>query len=219
MYSEQIQRIKKKLVEAKHIDTDFRVFGASGHRYELNIPATLEEVEAFEKAYEVQLPECYRSFVLHVGNGGTSYQGSGAGPFYGIYPLGEHLDDLISGNPEVVLRKKCCLHPKMDDIAWETLTKVLEDDNLSDEEYYNEMDKIYGGILALGSQGCAYVHALVLNGPYKGNVLNLEMSADQTPKFAHEKNFLDWYERWLDEIISGKLITKSPTWFGYTPPE
>ncbi|NRA92768.1 MAG: SMI1/KNR4 family protein, partial [Psychroserpens sp.] len=38
----------------------------------------------------------------------------------------------------------------------------------------------------------------------------------QKPRFAFEKNFLDWYERWLDEIISGDLMIDSPSWFGYT---
>jgi hypothetical protein len=38
----------------------------------------------------------------------------------------------------------------------------------------------------------------------------------QMPKFTYEANFLDWYERWTDEVISGDLQTKSASWFGYT---
>jgi hypothetical protein len=37
------------------------------------------------------------------------------------------------------------------------------------------------------------------------------------PKFTFEDHFLDWYERWLDEVISGELITDDkPSWFGYS---
>lgn len=212
----QIGRIKKKLIEAKQIDKDCLVFGASIHKYEMHPPATICQVEAFETTYEVQLPDCYRAFVLHVGNGGTSYQNSGAGPYYGIYTLGHHLNALVYEDPRIFLKNNCCMHPDMTNTQWKELTKILDEDGLSDEVYYEEFAKIYGGILPLGSQGCTYLHGLVLNGPYKGKVANLEMSADQKPFFAPDTNFLDWYERWLDEIISGKLIKKSPSWFGYT---
>lgn len=35
------------------------------------------------------------------------------------------------------------------------------------------------------------------------------------PQFAFERNFLDWYERWLDEVISGELVRDESSWFGY----
>ncbi|MBO0321188.1 SMI1/KNR4 family protein [Muricauda sp. CAU 1633] len=215
-HSQQIGRIKKKLLEAKTIDKDCLVFGASAHKYAMHSPATISQVESFEATYGIQLPECYRAFKLHVGNGGTSYQNSGAGPYYGIYTLGDHLDTLVYEDPKIFLKNNCCLYPKMKDAQWKKLTKILDEDGLSDEVYYEEFTKIYGGILPLGTQGCTYVHGLLLNGPHKGKVVNLEMSADQKPFFAPDTTFLDWYERWLDEIISGKLIKKSPSWFGYT---
>ncbi|MCP4150403.1 MAG: HEAT repeat domain-containing protein, partial [bacterium] len=78
-----------------------------------------------------------------------------------------------------------------------------------------EIAKIFSGLLPIGSQGCTYLHAVVVNGSYKGRIVYLDVDL-QKPKFAYEKNFLDWYERWLDEIISGVLISESPTWFGYS---
>ncbi len=36
------------------------------------------------------------------------------------------------------------------------------------------------------------------------------------PVFAFESNFLDWYERWLDEIISGLVAPRSGVMFGFT---
>ncbi|PWL40079.1 hypothetical protein DKG77_04435 [Flagellimonas aquimarina] len=214
-FSKQIDSIKKKLTQAKQVDADLKVFGAGGHRYEIYSPVSLAQVEFFEKEYSIQLPSCYRAFVLQVGNGGTSYKNSGAGPFYGIYPFGENVDDLIYGNPEKYLKEPCVLKPTVTNKYWENMTNIFFDENISDNDYYSAIGKIYSGILPIGFQGCSYLHALVLNGMYKGKVVNLEMSAEQAPKFAHEKNFLDWYERWLDEVISGKLITVSPSWFGY----
>ncbi|WP_421824068.1 hypothetical protein [Flagellimonas oceanensis] len=46
-------------------------------------------------------------------------------------------------------------------------------------------------------------------------IINLDRGELSPPKFSEDTNFLNWYERWLDEIISGKLITTSPSWFGH----
>ena len=104
-YALQIQRIKKKLQEAKEFDELFSVFGAGNHRYEIHSPVTISDVDAFEKNYGVELPDCYKSFLLNIGNGGRSYLCSGAGPFFGIYPFGHHIDDLIQGKVENHLKK------------------------------------------------------------------------------------------------------------------
>ena len=101
---------------------------------------------------------------------------------------------------------------------WETLSDPLlpseEDEEDDDDKYFAERAKVFGGLLPLGSQGCTYEHALVLNGKYAGRVVNVDLDLAQ-PKFAFEANFLDWYERYLDEVISGQLLDDRPTWFGY----
>ena len=50
-FSEQIERIKIKLSEASKIDTNFEVFGAKEHKYELNKPTTIEDIKDFETKY------------------------------------------------------------------------------------------------------------------------------------------------------------------------
>jgi len=216
-FTEQIARIKKKLLKAKEVDAQCKVFGASSHKYELNPPTSIAEVEKFEKKHEIRLPECYKFFVLMIGNGGSSFLNSGAGPFFGIYPFGKNTDQLIHNNTGNYLSNKCMLYPDMTDTFWDELIDPLYEDDISDKDYDDLNRKIYGGILPIGSQGCSYIHALVLNGPFKGRVINMDMMGEQmTPRFAFEQNFLDWYERWLDEVISGKLAKTSPTWFGYT---
>ena len=215
MYHEQLVRLKEKLQQAKQKDALFKVFGAGSHRYELNAPTTVSHIEALEQHYGIQLPECYKSFVLHIGNGGRSFLSSGAGPFFGIYPFGENLDDLIHGKVEEHLNKRCSLHPNMTTSQWDELTDLLYQDGISDEDYEDLNGNLYGGLLPIGSQGCSYIHALVLNGPYKGRVVNMDRGEQIPPRFSEYNNFLDWYEGWLDEIISGKLITITPSWFGY----
>ncbi|MEY8781745.1 SMI1/KNR4 family protein [Allomuricauda sp. XS_ASV26] len=214
-HSTQIQRIKNKLVRAKEKDKLYKVFGAGGHKYQINAPIDRQDISAFEHNFQIKLPECYKHFVLHIGNEGSSYQNSGAGPYFGIYPFGQHLDDLIYNHVEKHLKRDCILHPFITQKQWDEWTDPLYEDNISDTDFEELNGQLYGGILPLGSQGCSFIHALVLNGNYKGRVVNLDRGELSPPKFSEDLTFLDWYERWLDEIISGKLITNTPSWFGY----
>ena len=88
----QIERIKKKLVIAKNTDKDLKVFGAESHKYFLGETANNDHILKFEKDYNLELPEDYKAFLLHIGNGGISYADSAAGPGYGIYTLRKNVD-------------------------------------------------------------------------------------------------------------------------------
>ena len=215
---EQLQRIQQKLSQAKAADKDLQVFGASSHKYNLNTPVTEAEVLAFEEKYGVQLPECYRAFVQTIGDANAQKLETMAGPYYGLYAFGTQVDDLLYEGSEIYLKTPCTLSPDMTQEEWETLSDPLlpseEEEEEDDDKYFAERAKVFGGLLPLGSQGCTYEHALVLNGKYAGRVVNVDLDLAQ-PKFAFETNFLDWYERYLDEVISGQLMDDSPTWFGY----
>ena len=222
---EQLQRIQQKLAQAKAADKDLQVFGASSHKYHLNPPVTEAEVLAFEKKYGVRLPECYRAFMLTIGDAKAKKIDFIAGPYYGLYAFGTQVDDLLYEGSEIYLKAPCALSSDMTQEEWESLSAPLELDDFEDDEedgyvievedkYFAERAKVFGGLLPLGSQGCTYYHALVLNGKYAGRVVNVDLDLAQ-PKFAFETNFLDWYERYLDEVISGQLMDKRPTWFGY----
>lgn len=214
-YSNQIERIKSKLLQAANVDKGLKAFGASSHHYIINKPTSIKEVMAFEKKYSIDLPDCYKSFVLQIGNGGKAYANSGAGPFYGIYPLGKGVDELVYEDTEKYIKNECVLYPKMKNDEWEKAIEIIEDDNVSDSDYEKELGRIFGGVLPIGSQGCTYLHGIVLNGEYKGKVVNIDQDL-QKPHFTFEDNFLDWYERWLDEVISEDLLIDSPSWFGYS---
>ena len=216
---EQLHRIQQKLAQAKEADKNLEVFGADTHQYHLNPPVSEAEVLAFEKKYGVQLPECYRAFMLTVGDAKAKKSDFIAGPYYGLYAFGTSLDSLLYEKIETYLKAPCNLSPDMTQEEWETLSDPLlpseeEEEEEDDDKYFAERAKVFGGLLPLGSQGCTYEHALVLNGKYAGRVVNVDLDLLQ-PKFAFETNFLDWYERYLDEVISGQLIDDRPTWFGY----
>ena len=212
-FSKQLEGIKHKLKLVKTKDSTFNVFGAASHKYHLDPPASHSYVEIFEKRHGIQLPEAFKAFVLHIGNGGISYQNSGAGPYYGIYPLGTCLDQLVPENPETFLRKECCLRPEIDELQWEKLTQILDADGTPDDVYDEELENLYAGILPLGFQGCSYVHGLVLNGAHKGKIVNADMATVEKPVFSKDANFLDWYERWLDGILTTNPAAKASSWF------
>ena len=215
---EQLIRIQQKLAQAKEADKNLEVFGADAHQYHLNPPVSEAEVLAFEKKYGVQLPECYRAFMLTIGDAKAKKSDFIAGPYFGLYAFGTSVDSLLYEKIETYLKAPCNLSPDMTQEEWETLSDPLlfseEEEEDDDDKYFAERAKVFGGLLPLGSQGCTYEHALVLNGKYAGRVVNVDLDLAQ-PKFAFETNFLDWYERYLDEVISGQLIDDRPTWFGY----
>lgn len=140
--------------------------------------------------------------------------GAGAGPFYGIYPLDGCVDELTT-DPEKYLSQPVKIYPGITAEEWQHLIKETQEDDIPDAAFEAAMGNIYAGILPIGSQGCGYLHGLVLNGEHAGKVVNVDIDRQQ-PQFTFEDNFLDWYERWLDEIISEELSTDGPSWFGYT---
>lgn len=213
-YAAQIGRIKSKLVQARKVDAKRRVFGASSHNYELGEPLSEGHIQAFENKYDVQLPRCYVAFLCHVGNRSTSSWDSAAGPFYGIYPLGHGLDELVFGST-AQLKKKPVLSADMAAESWAELARIINYDNdVWNAKHDKARQRIYGGILPIGSQGCQSYHGIMLSGLDKGRVVNIDTEGSE-PRFAYEANFLDWYERWLDEVLSGILQSDTSYWFGY----
>ena len=55
--SDQIERIKKKLLIAKNTDKDLKVFGADSHKYFLEETANNDQILKFEKDYNLALPD------------------------------------------------------------------------------------------------------------------------------------------------------------------
>lgn len=214
-YELQIKRIQKKLKQAKRVDLRCKVFGASTHKYHLGSPLSAEALAKFEKEFQVKLPEAFAAFLLFIGNGGKSkYGNAGAGPNYGIFPLKLGLENLTEDLVDC-FNTVSPLHPKMSDNEWQLLASKVLDDDIAPIDYDKEKHKICAGLMCIGHQGCGLYQFLVVNGPFKGRIVNMDTDPISQPIFAHEDNFLDWYERWLDEIIDGRLIDDEYLTYGY----
>ena len=152
MHDDQIKRIKEKLAEAKQVDKNYRVFGASTHKYQLEAPLNEASISNFEEKFNITLPSCYRSFIKHIGNGG-------AGPFYGISALGQAYDSIV--------KKKYLSIPsqiplRVTDEQWDQLTFELDADETSCELYDELYKQLFSGIMTIGSQGCSYMHGIIV---------------------------------------------------------
>jgi hypothetical protein len=74
----RVHRILQKLEQVRA--RNLSCFGSESHAFRLNPPLPEADLQAFETSHHIRLPEAYRTFLKHAGNGG-------AGPYYGIFPL------------------------------------------------------------------------------------------------------------------------------------
>ena len=182
-----VKHILKLLGQAKAKDPDLARFGAYSHQYKLAAPAGEEAIQEFEEQQGIRLPEEYRDFLMLVGNGG-------AGPYYGLYGLKALKEDLSDSHGGVM--EEPVIYPKMSEEEW---------DRMADPEGRRKGEEVhpYAGILPIGTQGCTLMTGLMLAGPYRGQVVYYDEDFCGPPFFAREKGFLEWYERWLREVIAG----------------
>lgn len=208
----QVERIKIKLNLAKNTDSFFEVFGASSHKYRLDSPIDITEIETFEKKYNISLPDGYKIFLTQIGNGGNERKSqvgnSGAGPDYGIYKLGHEQQFCMgySASPTVeYLAKEPFFNSETTKEDWEKISESIPED-IPNDEYDKEFERVYAGILTISACGCAGYMGIMLSGENKGRVVYMYDELQYCPQFVNEVNFLDWYENWLDSIISGQRI-------------
>jgi len=191
------KHILKLLEQAKAKDSDLERFGADSHKYKLSAPASEEMIQTFEEQQGIRLPEEYRNFLMLVGNGS-------AGPFYGLYGL-KALKEELRDSYIYCVQSEPVIYPKMSDEDWD---KVADPEGRRKGEEVNP----YVGVLPIGSQGCTLMTGLMLSGPYRGQVVYYDEDYCGKPFFVREKGFLNWYERWLREVIAG--YNDEETYFG-----
>ena len=187
----RIARVKQKLAQvqaARHTRPD--EFGVQEHQFRMNPTLSEDALLAFETRHGIHLPEDYRAFLRDVGNGG-------AGPYYGILPLerwtfGRKPDEQVLSQPFPLSENL----PRIDKKWKQMLPPGVKDP--------------YQGTLTICEQGCTYVVLLIVSGPARGRVVYIDLDG-QPPYFLREPDFLSWYERWLDETISGYDLS----WFGF----
>ncbi|WP_424705659.1 HEAT repeat domain-containing protein [Kitasatospora acidiphila] len=158
-------------------------FGEEGHGFYLGPPLSEYQVSAFEAQHRVRLPTGYRRFLTEVGH-------RGAGPHYGLLPLWDW--------DQAVLRRRLPDHlarpfPVLPDVP-------------VDRDWWQRIGKPkdpFTGAMAITSQGCSYLTLLVVSGPARGRIVNVDLDPDQPLFFSPDTDFLAWYERWLDETADG----------------
>lgn len=200
---DQVHQLLRKLASPGR-----RVFGADEHRFLLNSPLLETEVTAFEQRYCVSLPADYRRFITHVGNGG-------AGPFYGIFPLGfAEGGPWREGDYSVGVLSRPFPHRE----AWNALPDRPSDDlHEADpdeaERQLQAFENVYfdtaliNGTIPICHQGCAIWVRLVVTGEEAGYLWVDDRANDGgltrlTLKDGTPATFSSWYYEWLmDPLI------------------
>ncbi|POP43574.1 SMI1/KNR4 family protein [Superficieibacter electus] len=183
----QVERIKSKLpyIEAK--DPEYKVFGASRWKYQWPEPASEREVAAWEEKHGVVLPREYRIFLRYIANGGPGFA-------YGLYSLDntEIYGDIQKESP-------IPLYMTQQDVdALNARRNPLYGDPEDSEKCL-----FFDGSLVIMTQGCAFDICLVVTGQHRGRLMQTDGDEEQPFVFVYDQNFLDWYERWLDNFIAG----------------
>jgi hypothetical protein len=205
-----VEEVKRGLVELRKRDRALKLFGAATHRYHLNPVLTPARLEKVERTWSFETPSDYREFLLELGNGG-------AGPYYGIFQLGE-IDDGFGytkwKNWKLEPKKKFPHRKAWNDRA--LLFRSAPDDRWLDsdarEADFSRYVKGVGvdrGCIPLCHEGCALRDWLVVTGPEAGTVWH-DASADEagiSPIQLGKKkrvSFSEWYLDWLQRSLRSK---------------
>lgn len=204
---EKLQRIRQKLRQLREADKSCKVFGAKKHRYSLNPTTYIQRIQQLEQRYGIVLPPEYVAFVTSITNGG-------AGPHYGLEPLGNALyGDLDSLNKDELLNPAQPFpHTQVWNLQFEPTVSYEE----NSEEYMRQLGKYeenyfdkkwIDGVINIGNMGCGIRLCLVVNGEEYGHIWADDRSSDggiyPVVDFGITERigFLDWYELWLDTSL------------------
>ncbi|MEU8773549.1 SMI1/KNR4 family protein [Streptomyces sp. NPDC048606] len=109
----------------------------------------------------------------------TGLGGSGAGPFYGLLPLDE-----------------CRLY---------TMNRKPADGGPRGFTHVDHPDAERGDLfLHIVERGCSDLCLIAVTGPLTGRVVNGNADGFRPPNVSSARDFLGWYERWLDHMRDGK---------------
>ncbi len=191
------------------------MFGDETHSYQMNPALSENAVSDFENEHNIRLPEDYRQFLIRVGNGG-------AGPYYGVFQLGEVDDGFDFGPWDDFIGELSTPFPHS--TAWNDVADKPEykgDDEKFDalieefdERYYNP--KQVNGAIPVCHLGCAIRQWLIVTGPEAGNIWcddraeykGLYPLQTQTQQRV---TFFDWYRGWLDDALTKLQLLEKGT--------
>lgn len=193
-------------------ETGAMAFGASAHGFRLNPVLSRSEVSAFERDHKIVLPPDYRQFVTEVGNGG-------AGPFYGVFPLG-FMDDNSDQRPWQendgfigTLSKPFRFQEEWNDLSGYPEAELMR---RNETEYDRQIDQFDGkywsselmnGAMPICHEGCALRIWLLVTGEQAGRLWEdrrSEYKGLRPVLFAggSAATFSEWYCEWLDSCFA-----------------
>lgn len=204
-FQHNIESILHHLDKLRNADQDLVVFGASRHKYRLNEPLSESTVSAFEKRFEITLPEDYRQFLILAGDGG-------AGPDYGLETLEDSLYADLDYKRDNEFMNPAVPFPitepwNMDFVGDE---KDVDAYQLFEDEYFDE--KWRTGLLRICNSGCGVYTNLVVKGKEYGHIWIDARAGDGGiyPYFGRTEktSFIEWYAHWLVDSLREMKIRK-----------
>ncbi len=206
----RVERLLDDLRRLAVQDARREVFGAQFHGYRLNRVLPIARIRALENRRSIQFPSEYVSFLTEMGNGG-------AGPFYGVHPLGERDADTGDGtrswwSDDPLIGDLTRPFPHTD--AWNLSEAEIararegEEDGPELDGYWRGVD----GAIPVVDEGCALRDWLIIAGPERGHVWH-DARADfggfrpWTDGSRARLTFLEWYAAWLEAALTGRRFT------------
>lgn len=199
-------RITHGLALLRQRDGQYRLFGATRHRYELRPRCSLAMVERTEGQIGTQLPRGYRDFIVRAGDGG-------AGPYYGVESLEGSVDAWRRRHGDLEWLRQD--FPLEDDVVfadeygapatWDEHARRLEEDPEYEAAVEGVISKYAGpgyraGTLRICEYGCGDFFLLVVRGEGAGTVW-ADCVGSGTGLFSLRVDFLSWYETWLERSL------------------
>ena len=196
----------------EHLDVPAVLEAIARLRIQLNDPISEPDVASFEQKHGILLPPGYREFITRIGNGG-------AGPFYGVFPLGSmddnfdmrqwHENDGFVGT----LSKPFSFQNEWNDVSGMPTDDLLD----QDEDAYNKQieafestywsSDVMHGAFPICHEGCALRILLVVTGKQAGNLWEdrrSEYAGLRPVRLADGSvaTFSRWYTEWLDTCFT-----------------
>lgn len=185
----RISREKKHLLDRKLAQIKTKLAALpSTEQASLGPPLTEQRVSGFEDSHSIRLPEEFRQFILHVGH-------AGYGPTYGLLPIDKWL-----GMPAGGSKGLASPFPFVPDVE----VSVPSGNGI------DAAAGVFAGAITIVHRGCSDFTLLVVTGPGRGRLVEINAEGLFAPRFYSDSDFLAWYERWLDFVLAGH---RGLTWF------
>src|SRR4051812_13494492 len=151
----RLGRIADKLAAVRAMPIPPNAFGAEGHGFELGTPLSETVVADFEARHEAALPQAYRWFLTELGDGG-------AGPGYRLRRLADACGE--GCRPGHLVQASPYLPGPRHLNDWE---QRYEDPPGPNRTFLQ-------GTLRIAGHGCSLYTQLIVAGPARGRLFNLD---------------------------------------------